>query len=62
MTMATDLPPFCAAFFFSCSANASKAEVEGSFKVRKPRTPALFLLAGFRACEDLSLAALLLDD
>lgn len=37
-------PVFPAAAFFCCSANCSSADVEGSFRVRKPKTPFFFLL------------------
>lgn len=53
------LPPFSAAFFFSCSANCSHAEVEGSFSVKKPSTELFFF---FGASVGLRTAAFLYSD
>ena len=39
---AVALPPFCLAFSFSAAANCSNANVEGSFRVRKPSNPVFF--------------------
>lgn len=49
-TSAFDRPGVCAAAFFCASAYCAHAAEEGSFKVRKPRTPAPRFFAFFPSC------------